>query len=112
MVKIVFIISVSLLASCSSIKFHSSDIIPVSLEENVNHKLAVKERIEESFYLWGMIPEQHTVAIDKIFEDKGYLAISDLEIIEVEQKRKFLWMIFSLGLYYPQTFDLVAKSTQ
>lgn len=98
--------------SCSSVKFKSSDIIPISFEENENHKLDIKEKIETPFYLWGLLPSQHIVEIDKEFEKRGYTEASDLEIIEVDKRKKFAWMILSFGLYYPQTFELVAKSTQ
>lgn len=112
MLKLGLIVNLVFLLSCSSIKFKSSDIIPVSLEENENHKLEITERVSRPFYLWGILPGQHVVEVDKVFESKGHVQVSDLEIIEVEQKRKFLWMVLSLGLYYPQTFHLVGKSTQ
>lgn len=112
MTKLSLIFNLVFFISCSSVKFKSSDIIPISLEENENHKLDIKERVETSFYLWGLLPSQHIVEVDKEFEKKGHTVASNLEIVEVEKNKKFLWTVLSFGLYIPQTFELVAKSTQ
>lgn len=97
---------------CSSVKFSSSSIIPISFEENENHFLEVKLRVEKSFYLWGLMPEKSNVEVDKLFEEKGIESVSSLEVVEVETKTKVLWMLLTLGLYYPQTFEFKAKATQ
>ena len=93
-------------ASCSSIQFKSSEIIPVSFNKDTDVKDKLDLDVEKSFYLWGLIPSQHTVEVDKVFEEKGAFSVSQFSIKEVQTKKKGLWMILTAGLYYPETYRI------
>jgi hypothetical protein len=99
-------------SSCSSIQFKSSEIIPVTFDTNETETKDISVKVEKSFYLWGLIPNKEVIEVDKVFEEKGARQISSLSIKEVEKKEKGIWMFVTLGLYYPQTFELSAKITQ
>lgn len=100
---LLFIVSVT---SCSSIQFKSSEIISVSFDRDSQVKDKIDVDVEKSFYLWGMIPNQHVVEVDKVFEEKGAFSVSQFSIEEVDTKKKSIWMILTAGLYYPETYRI------
>lgn len=110
--KLGFIILIFFSGSCSSIQFKSSEIIPVTFDTNETETKDISVNVEKSFYLWGLIPNEEVIEVDKVFEEKGARQISSLSIKEVEKKRKGIWMFVTLGLYYPQSFELSAKINQ
>lgn len=91
-------------ASCSSIEFKSTEIIPVNFNQDSSDTESVQLEVKKSFYLWGMIPSNHSVNVDEIFEEKGADSVSNFSIAEIKTQKKTLWMILSAGLYYPQTY--------
>ena len=103
--KVIFFL-VIILTSCSSIQFNSSEIISVSFDKDSSVKETLDVDVEKSFYLWGLIPSQHTVEVDKVFEEKGALSVSQFSIKEIKTKKKSLWMILTAGLYYPETYKI------
>lgn len=70
----------------------------------------VSINVSKSFYLWGMYPSVQVVSVDKEFKEKGFNTVSDLRITEINTSKKILWMMLTLGMYYPQTYSLVASS--
>ena len=110
--KLGFIILIFFCNSCSSIQFKSSEIIPVTFDTNETETKDISINVEKSFYLWGLIPVNEVIEVDKVFEEKGIREVSSLSIKEVKQKRKGIWMFVTLGLYYPQVFELSAKVNQ
>ena len=109
--KYFFFLSLTLI-SCSSIQFKSTEIIPVNFNGDVSETENVTVEVEKSFYLWGMIPSNHSVEVDKVFEEKGADSVSNFSIAEVKTSKKTLWMILSAGLYYPQTYLISGNITR
>lgn len=110
MIKLSFFLSLTILMSCSSIKFSSLNNIPTTFDYTDDKKSEVSIVVSKPFYAWGMIPNKHIVNVDKVFVNKGFNTVSDLRIEEVEINTKALWMVFTLGMYYPQTYKLTAKA--
>ena len=98
------------LFSCSSITFLSTNVIGTSFDFNDQFDQEAKVIVEKNFYMWGMYPDQQVVEIDQEFKQVGYSAISNLVIKEVKIKKKALWMLLTFGMYYPQTYELIAQT--
>lgn len=109
--KIIFFL-VFLFTSCSTIKFNSTEVIPVNFNNDQSTADDVTAEVEKSFYLWGMLPKNASVEVDKIFEAKGADSVSKISIAEVKPYKKALWMVLSAGLYYPQTYLISGKITR
>ena len=91
-------------------QFSSSNSIPVNLNYKDEHSPEVSLEVTKSFYLWGAYPLVQIVEVDKEFEKKGFRSVSDLRIKEIHTSRKVLWMLFTFGMYYPQTYHLIAST--
>lgn len=98
-----------LITSCSSINFTSSDIIPVSFKHDTSQTESISVDVEKSFYLWGLLPNKELIEVDKVFEEKGLDEISHVSIKEIKTFKKTLWALLSVGLYYPQTYQISGK---
>ena len=105
-----FFLSLFMLISCSSISFKSSNIISTSFDYKDDKQSEVSVEISKPFYMWGSVPSEQVVEVDKVFVSKGFKEISNLEIKEVYTAKKFMWMLATFGMYYPQTFMLSAKA--
>ncbi len=96
--------------SCSSIQFSSANRLSVDMNYSEENSTEISIEVARPFYLWGMYPPVQVINVDEEFEDKGFSNVSDLRIIETDIAQKALWMFFTFGMYYPQTYDLVAST--
>lgn len=110
MVKLSILFSLILLISCSSIKFKSSQQISTNFDVREFQTKKVSVEVEKTFYMWGLVPNEQVIEIDKLFSKKGYDSVSSVEIKETKTKLKTLWMFVTLGMYYPQTYTITAKT--
>lgn len=110
MKRLSLIICLISLFSCSSISFQSSQKVSVTLNERDFQNNEVTILVSKPFYVWGLVPSEHIVEVDKEFYNKGFESVSDLKIKEVKKIEKALWMMFTFGMYYPQSFELYAKT--
>ncbi len=105
-----FFLSFLTLISCSSISFKSSNAISTSFDFKDDKESKVSVEISKPFYMWGNVPSEQVVEVDRVFVSKGFSEISNLEIKEIKTTKKFLWMLATFGMYYPQTFIMSAKA--
>lgn len=110
MIKQKFLFFILLIStSCSSIHFTSTNKISLSFDFGNETDQDAKITITKPFYMWGTYPEKHIIKLDEVFYEKGFKTVTDLRIREVNSAEKALWMFFTLGMYYPQSYELVAK---
>jgi hypothetical protein len=109
-VKLSILLSFVFLISCSSIKFKSSHQISTSFDEREFQTKKVSVEVEKTFYMWGLVPGEQVIEIDKLFSKKGFDSVSSIEIKETKTKSKTLWMFLTLGMYYPQHYSITAKT--
>lgn len=81
----------------------------MTFSQNENHTESVSVEIKKYFYLWGLLPSTHSVNIDEVFARKGYKDVSSLEITEIDETKKAMWMVFTFGLYYPNSYVVKGK---
>ena len=110
MIKLIVFFILGMSTACSSIQFKSTQETKVSFEfsENVE-KNDISLIVTKPFYMWGLMPSAQVVEVDKVFMANGHQHVTDLEIKEVHQNSKALWMFFTLGMYYPQSYKLSAR---
>lgn len=98
------------LISCSSIRFKSTQNISSTFDVREFQTKKVSVKISKQFYLWGLVPGEQVVEIDKLFKAKGYDSVSSIQIYESDEVKKSIWMFITLGMYYPQSFEILAKT--
>ncbi len=109
MLKLSYSLSWFLFFSCSSVTFLSANNISTSFDYEDSNTSDVRLRIEKDFYMWGLYPREEVVKVDEVFLAQGHNSVSDLVIKEVDTTNKAVWMLFTFGMYYPQSFELTAK---
>lgn len=101
------------LASCSAVQIKSSlsNNSSISFEkQNKNHDKSIDVKVTKDFFLWGLVPRQHEIILEKELGNKGYSEVSEFNIIQKNSSIDFLWMVLTFGVYYPQTYHLKGKS--
>lgn len=110
MVKTIVLLSILFLISCSTIKFKSSHTIPVSFDVRDFQTKSVSIEVFKAFYMWGLVPGEQVVELDQLFRKKGFDSVSSIEIKETKRTNKMIWMILTLGMYYPEYYTIEAKT--
>jgi hypothetical protein len=100
------LITLFVLASCSSTKFTSNGKIPVKFEADEDHQKEVVIKGDKKFYLWGLVPEQHTVYVDEVIDQAGFEEASGVFIQETREPLNTLIGILSFGLYIPKSYSI------
>ena len=96
-----------LLGGCVSMSYESSQELPVTIDRNPSHNITMEVSGVKAFYLWGAIPERHTIWVDREFSQRWKLReVSGLEIVEGQTFLDSLVSIVSLGLVVPRTYYL------
>ncbi len=95
-----------LLSSCTTIVFQSDQSIPVYVSGKADHKHKVVIKGEKDFYLWGMVPKEHIVSIDKELADEGLLSAANVRIKENVSSIQLLKTILSFGIYTPVSYEV------
>lgn len=104
--KILPLILLATISSCTTIHFRSNNSIPVSFEGNPNHQKEVSVIGHRHFYFWGVEPEEHEVFVDDEVRKAGYTGISKLIIYEQKNPQDILISFLTLGLYMPRGFTI------
>ena len=103
----VLMASLLLFGGCVSMSYESSQEIPVSIDRDSTHSTTMEVSGVKAFYLWGTIPKQHTIWVDREFSRRWKLReVSGLEIVEGQTFLDSLATIVSLGLVVPRTYYL------
>lgn len=110
MTRLSLLLSLTILTSCSSIQFISQNRVSTTFDFSDDKNSEVSIDVSKSFFMWGLYPEVQVVEVDNVFSEKGFNSVSDLNIKEINTTNKALWMFFTFGMYYPQSFKLTAKA--
>lgn len=106
-----FLITVLLTSSCSSTVIKTKNKkIPVSFTNKKHHVKKVLIEVEKSFYLWGMVPSEHTLYVDKEVGDHGIDSLANVKITEKKDDWKAFLSLISLGTYIPKTYIIEGKT--
>lgn len=100
------ILSLFLVASCTTIHFRSKNSIPVSFEGNPKHQKEISIVGHEKFYFWGTDPDEKEVFIDEEVRKAGYDGISKLVIYEHKNPQDILISFLTLGFYIPRGYTI------
>ena len=95
-----------LLSSCSQIRYTSSNTIPTYIGTNDGHHTRETATGERIFYIWGLVPREHTVYVDKELSDSGVLSASRIDVKEYQTGLDVFLTYISLGLYKSVHYDL------
>ena len=105
------LLSLSVLASCTTIHFRSNHSVPVSFDGNPEHQKEVSILSKRDFYWWGADPDHHTVFIDEEIRKAGYDGISKLVIYEQKSPQENLISFLTLGIYMPRSYTITGFTT-
>ena len=95
---------------CSTAKIQSTSSIPVSFESKTDHTRDISVEVQRDYYLWGLLPSTHEIAVDKEFEKTGAKSVSNVSDEKVTKKSNIVWGIVTFGFYMPSSYVLKGKS--
>lgn len=104
--KIISLILLATISSCTTIHFRSNNSIPVTFEGNPKHQKEVSIVGHRHFYFWGVEPAEHEVYVDDEVRKAGYTGISKLIIYEHKNPQDILISFLTLGLYLPRGYTI------
>ncbi len=104
--KILFLLSLAMISSCTTIHFRSKHSIPVTFEGNPKHQKEIWISGTRHFYFWGADPDHHNVFIDEEVRAAGYDGISKLVVYEPKNPQNNLISFLTLGLYLPRNYTI------
>ena len=109
--KIVTFLSLLSCLACTTVRYTSAGKIPVYAARSMKMEKDIAPVTiagESQFYLWGMLPGERQVYVDKEFADRGYVSASYLEIEEYQSFKNLFFTVVSFGMYTPINYRLTA----
>ncbi|MBT3982492.1 MAG: hypothetical protein HOE90_14125 [Bacteriovoracaceae bacterium] len=94
------------LCSCSTIRYKSKGDIPVKVSRATDHTKMFKADGKAPFYLWGTLPGEQVVHLDKLAIEQGFSEISKLVITEYTSFFDLFMSVVSLGFYMPRSYEI------
>ncbi|WP_044557470.1 hypothetical protein [Halobacteriovorax marinus] len=104
--KLFFFSLILFLSSCSQIKYTSSENIPTYFAPKKHHSRKASHSGVRRFYLWGLVPPQHTVDVDNELQNDGLISAARIEIREYQEFMDVFWTYVTLGLYKPVRYEI------
>ena len=94
--------------SCTTVHFRSSGQIPIHLSPKKGHGSIQEFHGEKKFYLWGLLPQNHTVDVSEVARNLGYSSSANIFISEYQTIPNFFITMLSLGMYIPRNYSVKA----
>lgn len=104
-----FLVLVMMVSSCTSIRFHSSGLIPLYLTSKKGHSSSLSVKGQKQMFLWGLISPDTEVLLDEMFYEEGFIAASAIDINTYQKRASFWKAFFSLGFYIPIDYEISGK---
>jgi hypothetical protein len=101
-----FIFLVLISTSCSQIRYTSTNSIPTYISTKSGHHSREVATGKRKFYLWGLVPREHTVDVDHELSDAGVLSASRIDIREYQTGLDIFLTYISLGLYKSVHYEI------
>lgn len=104
--KILVIIALFVLASCSSVEVNTAGREKFYVASFSGSDTVIEKEVNVDFYFWGLVPERQEVVLSDEFKNLG---VSNPSFFVIEQKntlKNLLLTIVTLGLYSPVSMKL------
>jgi hypothetical protein len=86
--------------------YRSSGVISTSFSPKAGHD-HLKEIVgKKEFYLWGLVPKDHTVEVDIQLSKAGLISAANITIEEYQTTEDLIYSWLSFGLYIPRTYKV------
>lgn len=82
--------------------------MPTSLGLKDRHGTPVEIILSREFYLWGLLPTEQKVEIDRELAQLGILGAANISIKKYQTLAQSFWTISTFGLYHPVTIQIRA----
>lgn len=105
-----FLIFILLCSSCAKIKIKTSKNYSLTTSKIENDTRDVKLQVTKHFYMWGLMPSQHELLLDRELLKIGVKRISSFEITETPSQNNVWMKLLSFGLFLPQTYIITGKT--
>lgn len=99
-----------LISACSSVEINTAgnELYYVANFPESN-KTITKDTIVD-FYFWGLVPQQDTVVISKLFDGEGIYNPAFVSITQRISLSNLFFTVITLGLYSPVTIEVSLKT--
>lgn len=95
-------------ASCSGVQVQSSGTMPTSLGLKDKHGTPVEVLLTREFYLWGFLPLEHKVELDRELDQLGIVGAAHIYYGQYQTWSQSFLTLATLGLYRPVTIRIRA----
>lgn len=96
------------ISSCTTIEYSSKKVIPTHISVTKNHINRQSISGTKDFYLWGLVPEKHSVFIDDNMRDIGFVSSANTRIEEFQTFKQKMYSIISMGMYIPKSYKITS----
>lgn len=94
------------LNSCTTMHYRSSGLISTSFSPKPGHDNHREIIGKKEFYLWGLVPKDHTVEIDRELSQSGLISAANITIEEYQTTEDLIYSWISLGMYIPRHYKV------
>lgn len=105
--KLALLINLFLLMSCTSTRYQSLGLINTFAGLKSTHTIHKKLAGHNEFYMWGILPHQKIVNIDKLAVQSGMSEFSVSKIEEYQTLKQFAFSVMTFGMYIPNSYKIV-----
>lgn len=65
------------------------------------HGTPVELVVQKEYYLWGIVPESHTVSLDDEFEELGAVGVAKISYEYRQTWSQWFLGVMTFGMYWP-----------
>ena len=95
-----------LVSACTSLHFRNSGQTEVPLGKKEGHSDEDSIEGERNYFLWGFVPRNHVVYVDREITDKGYYSGANVEVGEYQSYLNFFFSVISFGMWIPKNYRI------
>jgi len=102
----IFILIVTAFSGCTTTHFKNSGTLPILTGVGPSFEGRSEVEIQKDFFLWGFLPETHTIWVDHVVAKMGFESGANIEIEEQSSWKNTIFSILSLGMFLPKSYKI------
>jgi len=96
------------ITSCTTTHYRSRGQLPILVGVKEEHSAIFSHEGQNSFFLWGLLPQNHVVWIDEEVSQMGFVSGANISVEEYQTGLNLLKTILTLGMYIPKNYRITA----
>lgn len=96
------------LYSCTGIQYQTAGKVPVYVAKRADHTSKISYEGIQDFYLWGQVPNNYSINVDKKLQDFEKVSISKLTVEHYQTWNDIFVTAITFGMYVPIHYRIEA----